>query len=104
MININNLPDARNLLDGLEGEEGNGKDKLYDIYYQISTAILKYRLKHNLSQTKLAKKLGVTQAMVSKLESGDYNYTIEQLWKVSQKLGFKLNIAFEEEDEKISLV
>ncbi|MDO9536384.1 MAG: hypothetical protein Q7J85_13910 [Bacillota bacterium] len=26
-------------------------------------------------------------------------YTIEQLWKVSQKLGFKLNIEFEEETE-----
>ena len=40
--------------------------------------------------------------MVSKLESGDYNYTIEQLWKVSQKLGFKLNIELEEETEDIT--
>jgi hypothetical protein len=33
--------------------------------------------------------------MVSKLESGEYNYTIEQLWKISKKLGWKLNISFD---------
>lgn len=102
MVDLNNLPDAWEMINKLDGDEGNEKDKLYDIYYQISTAIFKYRLKHDLSQTKLAEKLGVTQAMVSKLESGDYNYTIEQLWKVSQKLGFKLNIEFEEEVEDIT--
>lgn len=102
MVDLNNLPDAWEMINKLDGEEGNEKDELYDIYYQISTAIFKYRLKHVLSQTKLADKLGVTQAMVSKLESGDYNYTIEQLWKVSQKLGFKLNVEFEEEAADIT--
>jgi transcriptional regulator with XRE-family HTH domain len=43
--------------------------------------------------------------MVSKLESGDYNYTIEQLWKVSQKLGFIFEIKFEEEvDEDVTIM
>jgi ribosome-binding protein aMBF1 (putative translation factor) len=102
MVDINKLLDAWDLIDKLNGEQGNKKDTLYDIYYQISTAILKYRLKHNLSQTNLAEKLGVTQAMVSKLESGDYNYTIEQLWKVSQKLGFKLNVEFAEVAETMA--
>jgi len=102
MVDLNNLPNAWDMINKLDGDEGNEKYKLYDIYYQISTAIFKYRLKHDLSQTKLAEKLGVTQTMVSKLESGDYNYTIEQLWKVSQKLGFKLNIEFEEEVEDIT--
>ena len=102
MVDLNKLPDAWGLIDQLDGEKGNEKDTLYDIYYQISTAIFQYRLKHNLSQTNLAEKLGVTQAMVSKLESGDYNYTIEQLWKVSQKLGFKLNVEFEEEAEAVA--
>ncbi|MDO9534417.1 MAG: helix-turn-helix transcriptional regulator [Bacillota bacterium] len=102
MIDLNHLPDAWRIIYKLDGEEGNEKDGLYEIYYQISTAIFKYRLKHNLSQKKLAEKLGVTQAMVSKLESGDYNYTIGQLWKVSQKLGFKLNIELEEETEDIT--
>jgi transcriptional regulator with XRE-family HTH domain len=45
----------------------------------------------------LAKKLEISQAMVSKLESGDYNPTIEQLWKLSKKLGWKFTVLLEEE-------
>lgn len=68
---------------------------LYDIYYEISTRIFDFRITNGLSQKKLAEVLGVTQAMVSKLESGEYNYTIEQLWKISKKLNWKLNVSFE---------
>lgn len=105
MTDIRTLPDAWGMIERLAGEEGNNKDSLYDIYYQISTAIFDYRLKHNLSQKKLAEKLGVSQPMVAKLESGDYNCTIEQLWKIANKLGFAFNIVFEEKDqENISII
>ena len=103
MIDVRQLPDAWETVYRVGGEEGSKCDELYDIYYKISTEIFKYRIKHELSQKKLAQKLGVTQSMVSKLESGDYNYTLEQLWKVSKKLGFKFNIVFEEEGEDFSV-
>jgi transcriptional regulator with XRE-family HTH domain len=96
MVDIRSLPDAWGIVERLGGDEENAKEGLYDIYYKISTAIFDYRLRHNLSQKKLAEKLGVTQPMITKLESGDYNYTIEQLWKIATKLNFKLNIEFEE--------
>ncbi|OLN33079.1 helix-turn-helix transcriptional regulator [Desulfosporosinus metallidurans] len=96
MINITSLPDAWEMVERLGGKEACEKDELYDIYYKISTAIFDYRLKYDLSQKKLAEKLGVTQPMVAKLESGDYNYTVEQLWKLATKLNFKLSIDFEE--------
>ena len=101
MIDIRNLPDAWEMIDRLgEGE----KDDLYDIYYTISTALFDYRQKYKLSQKKLADKLGVTQPMVAKLESGDYNYTVEQLWKIATKLGFKFNIEFKELEQEISVI
>ncbi|MEL7566147.1 MAG: helix-turn-helix transcriptional regulator [Dehalobacterium sp.] len=100
MTDIRSLPDAWGVIERLSGKEVMEKDKLYDIYYKISTAIFDYRIKYNLSQKRLAEKLGVTQPMVVKLESGDYNYTIEQLWKIAEKLGFKLNIDFEEIDHE----
>ncbi len=103
MFDIRQLPDAWETYYRLSGEEGRKSEGLYDIYYKISTAIFMYRTKHKLSQKKLAEKLGVTQAMVSKLESGDYNYTIEQLWKVSSKLGLNFDIIFEEIKEEISI-
>lgn len=103
MIDIRQLPDAWDTYYKLSGEDGRQHEELYDLYYKISTAIFKYRIKHNLSQKMLAVKLGVTQAMISKLESGDYNYTIEQLWKVSSKLGLKFDLYFEDVNEEISI-
>lgn len=97
MIDIRNLPDAWGTIDRLtNGSDSREKDGLYYIYYKISIALFDYREKHKLSQKKLAEMLGVTQPMVAKLESGDYNYTVEQLWKIATKLNFKFNIDFEE--------
>ena len=52
---------------------------------------------NNLSQKQLAKKLGISQSMVSKLESGEYNSTVEQLWKISKKLGWSFKVVVEDE-------
>ena len=52
---------------------------------------------NNLSQKQLAKKLGISQSMVSKLESGEYNPTVEQLWKISKKLGWSFKVIMEDE-------
>ncbi len=101
MFDVQQLPDAWDTFYRFFGEEDRKNEGLYDIYYNISTAIFDYRMRKTLSQTQLANKLGVTQAMVSKLESGDYNYSVEQLWKVSQKLGLKLTIMLEENIEEI---
>lgn len=96
MINITKLPDAWEQVERLGGDDASSKDELYNIYYKISTALFDYRMKYDLSQKKLADRLGVTQPMVAKLESGDYNYTVEQLWKIAVKLNFKLTIDFQE--------
>lgn len=96
MIDITKLPDAWEMVERLGEEGANENDELYDIYYKISTALFDYRLKYNLTQRKLAEKLGISQPMVVKLESGDYNYTIEQLWRLAKKLNFKLSIDFDE--------
>lgn len=89
------LKSGWNFFDGYCDEPMKERINLYDIYYEISTKIFEYRTTNGWSQKKLAEVLGVTQAMVSKLESGEYNYTIEQLWKIAKKLGWKLNISFE---------
>ena len=98
MKDIRTLPDAWDMIERLAGGDGESRDSLYEIYYQISTAIFDYRMKHNLSQKKLAEKLGVSQPMVAKLESGEYNYTVEQLWKIANKLGFSFHIEFKEKE------
>ena len=49
-----------------------------------------------MTQKDLANKLEITQAMVSKLESGEYNPSIEFLFKISKKLNWKFELTFEE--------
>ncbi|MGN0182914.1 MAG: helix-turn-helix domain-containing protein [Candidatus Ornithomonoglobus sp.] len=61
-------------------------DFYYDILYELSTTIFKKRMTMDMNQTKFAKYLGVSQAMVSKYESGDYNFTIKQLCNLAEKL------------------
>jgi len=77
-------------------EETKQEFELSDILVDIACKILNYRLDNNMTQKDLADKLGITQAMVSKLESGEYNPSIEFLFKISKKLGWKFELTFEE--------
>ena len=70
--------------------------ELSNMLVDIACKIINYRLDNDLTQQDLAKKLNITQAMVSKLESGEYNPTIEFLYKISKKLGWKFELIFEE--------
>lgn len=95
MNDLMKLPSAWDMIERMTDDSTRERIGLYDIYYEISTKIFDYRMANGWSQKKLAEVLGVTQAMVSKLESGEYNYTIEQLWKIASKLNWKLSISFE---------
>lgn len=59
----------------------------------ISFRITKERVNRRMTQKEFAEYMGVTQAMVSKWESGDYNFTIGSIAKIFEKL--KLDFNFE---------
>ncbi len=65
-----------------------------DMLYDISTMIFKNRLSRNMNQSEFAELLEISQSMVSKLESGEYNPSIGQLLKVTRKLNVKMEIKF----------
>ena len=44
-----------------------------------------------MTQKEFAKFMGVTQGMVSKWESGDYNFTIESICNILEKLDLDCN-------------
>jgi predicted transcriptional regulator len=60
--------------------------------YQIVREIIKARHELNLTQEQLAKLVGTRQSNISRLESGEYNPTIEFLSKVAQAMGKTLEI------------
>lgn len=52
------------------------------------------RLKKNLSQTDLAKRIGVSRQTINMIENGVYNPTIELCIKICKELGVTLNDLF----------
>ena len=77
-------------------EETKQEFELSNMIVDIACKIIKYRLDNDMTQKDLANKLEITQAMVSKLESGEYNPSIEFLFKISKKLNWKFELTFEE--------
>ena len=71
------------------------EDRYYEILNNISIAVVDYRVKHGFSQKQLAEMLDVSQAMVSKYESGDYNISLKALVSLLDKLNIRMNIDFD---------
>ena len=62
---------------------------------KISAKIERCRLSLRMTQKEFVDYMGVTQAMVSKWESREYNFTIRSLNEVCQKLGLSLSMEIE---------
>ena len=57
-----------------------------DALSSIAVFITNARSDLKMTQTQFAKYMGVTQGMVSRWENGDYNFTIEKLFEIAEKL------------------
>jgi transcriptional regulator with XRE-family HTH domain len=62
---------------------------------KISAKIERCRLEKGMTQKEFANYMGVTQGMVSKWESRDYNFTIRTLNEICQKIDLTLSVNLE---------
>ncbi|WP_123054661.1 helix-turn-helix transcriptional regulator [Clostridium sp. JN-1] len=62
--------------------------------YEIIKEIIQERNVQNLTQKQFADKVGIKQSNISRLESGNYNPSIEFLQKIAKALGKELHIEF----------
>ena len=62
--------------------------------YTIIHAIIEARIKKNISQKMLAKRLGTGQSAISRLESGTYNPTFKFAQKLAKALETDLTFTF----------
>lgn len=85
---IKNAKEATWLTDGLSESEVKTTVELA----KISAMIERRRIDMGLTQQEFAKYMGVTQGMVSKWESREYNFTIRSLNEICEKLGLELCI------------
>lgn len=67
---------------------------------KISAAIVKKRVALNMTQKEFASHIKVSQGMVSKWESGDYNFSIKTLAEIAEKLDMELYINLKPEIER----
>ena len=90
------LKSANEVMDTIFGNlPYTAEDRYYEILNNISIAVVDYRVKHGFSQKQLAEMLDVSQAMVSKYESGDYNISLKALVSLLDKLNIRMNIDFD---------
>ena len=60
--------------------------------YEVISQIIEARKENNMTQEELAKKIGTQKSNISRLESGNYNPSLDFLIKVAQGLGKELKI------------
>ena len=59
---------------------------------KISSVIVSNRLERGMNQKQFAEFVGVSQGMISKWESGEYNFTVETLANICEKLNLDFDV------------
>lgn len=91
------MNDNINDLLSILSKDMSAEDMLFAHYVSdISVAITSKRVEMGLTQKELAERLGKTQAVVSKWENGEVNFTLKTLIEIAQKLGLELNISLKQ--------
>ncbi|MEI6396670.1 MAG: helix-turn-helix transcriptional regulator [Candidatus Taylorbacteria bacterium] len=63
-----------------------------EVEFQIIHDILDKRIKKDMTQAELARKSGIGQATLSRLETGNYNPSIKFLKRIAKALDLKLTV------------
>ena len=59
---------------------------------QLAILVIQYRVDHDLTQTALARKLGLSQPAVARLEAGDHEPSVATLMRLARHLGITLRL------------
>jgi DNA-binding XRE family transcriptional regulator len=62
--------------------------------YEIKEEIIRLRMERGLSQKQLAELVGTKQSAISRLESGEYNPSVQFLTKLANALDKECHIVF----------
>lgn len=60
--------------------------------YEAIEQIIRARKEQNMMQSELAKRVGTQKSNISRLESGNYNLSLDFLAKVAESLGKNLSV------------
>ena len=85
-----NWSKAKNII--LKNEEVQNELKRNEAEYKIIEEIIMARKEKNLTQKGLAELIGTRQSNISRLESGNYNPSLDLLIKIAQAMDKKLEL------------
>ena len=77
----------------LNNQEVQNELKMNEAEYKIIEEIIMARKEKNLTQKELAELIGTKQSNISRLESGNYNPTIDFLNKIAVAVGKELKVS-----------
>jgi DNA-binding XRE family transcriptional regulator len=60
--------------------------------HEVATKVIQYRIDHNLTQAELARRLGMRQPHVARLEAGEHEPSLTTLRRLAQRLGMSFHI------------
>ena len=78
--------------DMLKDEEFRVEYKKLKPRYEAIEQIIRARKEQNMTQSELAKRVGTQKSNISRLESGNYNLSLDFLAKVAESLGKNLSV------------
>lgn len=79
-------------VDMLKDEEFKAEYEKLKPRYEAIEQIIRARKEQNMTQSELAKRVGTQKSNISRLESGNYNPSLDFLAKVAESLGKSLSI------------
>lgn len=59
---------------------------------QLAILVIQYRVEHGLTQTALARQLGMRQPAIARLGAGDHEPSVAMLARLANKLGITLRL------------
>lgn len=77
----------------LQNQKIKAEYEILEPKYEIIKTIINQRIKRGWSQTKLAEEIGSLQPVISRLEKGNGNPSLQTLQKIAEALGLSLKVS-----------
>ena len=90
------------LAEDLEDPEFRAEWERTAVARAVANEIVKYRGEHGLTQTQLARQLGMQQSAIARLELGEHEPSISTLTRLSRALGITFHLEITPETTSLS--
>jgi DNA-binding XRE family transcriptional regulator len=92
-MRINNMPTADEVLaENLKDPAFQQEWERTELARAVAIQVAAYRADHDLTQSELARQLGMSQPAIARLESGEHTPTVQTLQRLSRGFGLDFHL------------